>query len=108
MIGMRHNLSDLLKRRHSSYADTKMVTGVIAAYKANGVPIHEPKHVVNAFLHSLTSGNSGEALCVSSGKVIKIENKMDNWKSQWLGEELYDELQAGQQVLDAERILNAS
>jgi hypothetical protein len=78
-----------------------MVTGVIALYNANGVPINEPKHVTDTFLHCLTNGANGEALCVSGGKIFEIEKKLNDLKSQWLGRELYDELQAGQQALGA-------
>jgi hypothetical protein len=49
----------------------------------------------------LTNGANGEALCVSGGKIFEIEKKLNDLKSQWLGRELYDELQAGQQALGA-------
>jgi hypothetical protein len=78
-----------------------MVTGVIAAYKANDVPVNEPKHVADTFLHSLSNDASGEAYYVSGGKTYEIEKRLDNVKSQWLGQHLYDELMAGQQALGA-------
>jgi hypothetical protein len=81
--------------------DTQMVTGVIAAYKASGVPTNEPKHVVYAFLHSLSTNITGEALYVSGGKIFEIEKRLDDVKAQWLGKDLYDELRAGQQALGA-------
>ncbi|KAF1979154.1 hypothetical protein BU23DRAFT_563383 [Bimuria novae-zelandiae CBS 107.79] len=81
--------------------DTQMVTGIIAAYKANGVPINEPKHVANAFLHSLLTDVSGEAFYVSGGKVYGIEKCLDAIKPQWLGQSRFNELMAGQQDLEA-------
>ncbi|KAL1610008.1 hypothetical protein SLS60_001673 [Paraconiothyrium brasiliense] len=81
--------------------DTQMVTGVITAYKANGVPINEPKHVANTFLHSLSNDVNGEAFYVSGGKTYEIEKRLDEVKPQWLGLHLFDELMAGQQALGA-------
>lgn len=85
-----------------------MVTGVIAAYQAHGIPINEPKHVADAFLHSMTNGANGEALYISGGKMFEIEKRLDDLKAQWLGQELYDELQAGQEALGMVRVQNAS
>ena len=82
-----------------------MVTGVIAAYKANGVPTNEPKHVADAFLHSLSTEAYSEAFYVSGGKTYEIEKPLDEVKPQWLGQPLFEELVAGQQALGAVSIL---
>ena len=78
-----------------------MVTGVIAAYKANGVPINEPKDVAATFLHSTSNDANGKAFYVSGGKTYEIEKSLDDVKPQWLGQSLFDELMAGQQALGA-------
>jgi hypothetical protein len=83
-----------------------MVTGVTAAYRAQGVPVNEPKHVADTFLHNISSESNGEALYVSGGKTYEVEKSLDDVKPQWLGQHLFDELMAGQQALGAVRVVS--
>ncbi|KAF1915509.1 hypothetical protein BDU57DRAFT_518523 [Ampelomyces quisqualis] len=111
VMGLFHSTKDFLYGTENirvnvilpNMTDTQMVTGVIAAYKANGIPTNDPKHVVNAFLHSLSTNTTGVALYVSGGKIFEIEKRLDDVKAQWLGQDLNDELQAGQHALGAGR-----
>ena len=84
-----------------------MVTGVIAAYKANGVPCDEPKDVAATFLHSLSTDATAEAFYVSAGKTYESETRLDEVKPQWLGQPLFDELMAGQNALGAVSTANS-
>jgi hypothetical protein len=83
-----------------------MVTGVIAAYKANGVPVNEPKQVAEIFMHTISNDGNGEAFYVSGGKTYEIEKSLDNLKPQWLRQHAFDELMAGQQALGGVSILS--
>jgi hypothetical protein len=78
-----------------------MVTEVIKAYRANGVPVNQPKHVADTYLHILATGVKSEAFYVSGGKTYEIEKRMDDNKAQWLGQSVFEELNAGQAALGA-------
>ena len=76
-----------------------MVSGAIDLYESLSIPYNEPADVASTYLHVLASGANGEALYVSGCKTYEIEKKLDTVRSNWLGEDVYQELIAGQQAL---------
>lgn len=78
---------------------TAMVTGVIALFESLDVPCNEPKDVADTMIHAIATEADGEALYVSGTKTYEIEKRLENVKSEWLGDNLYQELLAGQAAL---------
>lgn len=76
-----------------------MVTSVIALYESLAVPCNDPEDVSNAMLHALATEANGEALYVSGTKTYEIEKSLELVKPDWLGENVYRELLAGQTAL---------
>lgn len=76
-----------------------MVTGVIALYESLDIPCNEPKDVANTMLHTLSGERSGEALYVSGSQTYELEKMLEKVKPEWLGQQVYDELMAGQTAL---------
>ncbi|KAK6863723.1 Short-chain dehydrogenase/reductase ascJ [Apiospora arundinis] len=78
---------------------TTMVAGIIGLYNAMGLATNEPEDVADTFLHALASDINGEALYVTGGKTYEVEKALTRVKGDWLGQAVYDELLACQQVL---------
>lgn len=78
---------------------TAMVTGVIAAYEAFGVPVNEPVDVANTLSYILTSGVAAQAWYISGTKTYEIEDTLEAVKGKWLGDSVFEELLAGQSAL---------
>jgi len=76
-----------------------MVTGVVAAFEANNIPVNEPGDVADTLSHILVQPINGQALYVSGGKTYEIEERLEEVKPLWLGKQLFEELTAGQAIL---------
>ncbi|KAK8021702.1 hypothetical protein PG990_006840 [Apiospora arundinis] len=78
---------------------TTMVDGIIGLYNARGLASNEPEDVADTFLHALASDINAEALYVTGSKTYEVEKALTRVKGDWLGQAVYDELLACQEVL---------
>lgn len=76
-----------------------MVSGVIALYESRNIPCNDAKDVAATMIYAMGNGRSGEALYVSGTKTYELEERLEKARPEWLGQQVYEELMAGQTVL---------
>ncbi|KAL7273935.1 hypothetical protein RUND412_003182 [Rhizina undulata] len=79
--------------------DTQMVTGVIALYKAAGIPVNRPEDVAESILHLSSSDVHGQIVYVANGKSYEIGGPYAEAEKYWLGEELGKKRKDGKAAL---------
>lgn len=76
-----------------------MVSGVIALYESLSIPCNDTKDVGDTMLYAMSSDCSGQALYVTGAKTYELEERLEKVRPEWLGQDVYDELMAGQMAL---------
>lgn len=79
---------------------TRLVSGVIDAWLAAGLPANSPLDVAKVTAGVLCQhGMNGKSMYVEGGRAWEIEDNLDRLEPQWLGEEPSKSLAKGQEVL---------
>ncbi|RYO90783.1 hypothetical protein DL766_008798 [Monosporascus sp. MC13-8B] len=75
-----------------------MISGFLDTFASRGLMCNEPEDVPSAITHALESRVDGETYHVAGSRTYEIEKRLEVLRAQWLGEDVYRDLVAVQDV----------